>query len=556
MSERIQKLSIRLLRQKVEPTDAVRAGVVITDWPKIEGAKIVLDTVGGGDAPKWSKFLELSPEEAAKLKNLSAVGVVFINTAGRWFAVSFGMGHIKLDPAKFEQDFGLRVVLNSVDPKMLKSADVRTPDENTLSRRSQTSRGSDQTAFAIDVERDIVRGLAGKPKDASFATRVAGSDGLTMDRKLKISELVGACADAYQMYQKADYKASFGWIDQIQHVREAKTLEALRTLLVAKVDAAIKAKNPDGLHLAYPVIYDPEKGNYIQYKGFRSQLRFADLDITGYFEALAERGKSVFADGELESHSVHEVDEEGRDCGGKWPLMECLTTEVEHDGHIFVLSGGRWYQIDKSLAKDVVEFFDKTPRINLPPAEAGENEEKYNGRQKKSNTDLLCLDSKLIVPSGWNTTLEACDFLTKARELIHVKDKTSSSRLSHLFNQGTVSGRVLILDAAARDKIRDKIAEVEAETGQTGFLPAMPAATDAFHASDFTVVYAVISTGKIAKLPFFSLLTFRQAARDLQVAGFKYAFAWIEKPGDVGEKKKKGEKKPATAAVVAVEEAA
>ncbi|EJT06821.1 DUF6119 family protein [Rhizobium sp. CCGE 510] len=549
MSERIQKLSIRLLREQVEPADAVRAGVVITDWPKIEGSKIVLDTVGGGE-PKWSKFLELSPEELAKLKNLSAMGVVFLKTAGRWFAVSFGMGHIKLDPAKFEQDFGLRVVLNSVDPKLLKSADVRTPDENTLSRRSQTSRGSDQTAFAIDVERDIVRGLAGKPKNANFATRVAGSDGLTMDRKLNIAELTTACADAYQMYQKIDYRTSFGWIDQIKHVREDKTLKALRALLVIKVDVSLKAKNPDGLHLAYPVIYDPEKGNQIQYKGFRSQLRFADLDITGYFEALMERGKSAFADGDLDSHSIHEVDEEGRDCGGKWPLLECLATEVEHDGHIFVLSGGRWYQIDKSLAKDVVEFFDKTPRVALPPAEAGENEEKYNERQKDSNPDLLCLDRKLIVPSGWNTTLEACDFLTKSKELIHVKDKTSSSRLSHLFNQGTVSGRVLILDAAARDKVRDKITDVETETGQSGFLNAMPAATEAFHASDFTVVYAVISTGKIAKLPFFSLLTFRQAARDLQVAGFKYAFAWIEKPEDAGEKKKRGDKKAAGVAAV------
>jgi uncharacterized protein (TIGR04141 family) len=555
MSERIQKLSIRLLRENEEPIDAVRAGVVMTDWPTIEGAKIVLDTVGGGDAPRWSKFLELSPEESAKLKNLSAIGVVFINTAGRWFAVSFGMGHIKLNPAKFEQDFGLRVVLNSVDPRMLKSADVRTPDENTLSRRSQTSRGSDQTAFAIDVERDIVRGLAGKPKDAGFATRVAGSDGLMMDRKLKISELPKACADAYQMYQKKDYQTSFGWIDQIRHVREATTLDALRALLVAKVDNAVKAKDPDGLHLAYPIIYDPEKGNHIQYKGFRSQVWFADLDIAGYFEALLERSKSAFTDGDLEAHTVHEVDEEGRDCGGKWSLMECLATEVEHDGHIFVLSGGRWYQIDKNLAKDVVDFFDKTPRITLPPAEAGENEEKYNERQKKSNPDLLCLDRKLIVPSGWNTTLEACDFLSKARELIHVKDKTSSSRLSHLFNQGTVSGRVLILDAPARDKVREKITAVETETGQSGFLLAMPAAADTFQASDFTVVYAVISTGKIAKLPFFSLLTFRQAARELQVAGFKYAFSWIEKPEDAGEKKTAG-KKAKGIAVAVVEEAA
>lgn len=107
-----------------------------------------------------------------------------------------------------------------------------------------------------------------------------------------------------------------------------------------------------------------------------------------------------------------------------------------------------------------------------------------------------------------------------------------------------MSGRVLILDAGARDSIREKITEVETETIQAGFLDAMPAAADPFQAPDFTVVYAVISTGAVPKLPFFSMLTFRQAARELQVSGFKYAFAWIEKPEDAGEKKRRKKKEP------------
>lgn len=424
MTERTQKLSIRLLREGVEPADATRPGVVLEDWPMIEGAKIALATIGG-DVPKWANFLELPPQDRARLKNSSALGLVFLPSDGRWFAVSFGLGHVKLDPAKFEQDFGLKVVLNSVDPDLLRSTDVRTPDENTLSRRSQTSRGSDQTAFAIDVERDIVRGLAGKPKDPKFASRVAGSDGVTMDRRLEVKDLQKACSEAYQIYQKTDYQTSFKWIDQIKHVRDAATVAALRGDLVAKIDAAVKAGNPDGLHLAFPVIYDPEKGSHIQYKGFRSLRVFTDLDIAGYFEALTERGKTGFADSDLDSHSVHEVDEEGRDSGGRWPVMECLATEIEHDGHTYVLSGGRWYRIDANLAKDVRDFFENSPRVVLPAAEAGENEEKYNKRQKAVNTDLLCLDRKLITPSGWNTKMEVCDFLSKERQLIHVKDKTS-----------------------------------------------------------------------------------------------------------------------------------
>lgn len=130
-----QKLSIRLLRDGLTPTDAVRDGVDLTEWPKLEGALISLATLGGG-APKWARFLELSEGEKKRVFNHTAFGLVFVQASSRWFAISFGMGHVKLDPAAFEQDFGLRVVLNAVDPKQLKSADVRTPDENTLSRRT------------------------------------------------------------------------------------------------------------------------------------------------------------------------------------------------------------------------------------------------------------------------------------------------------------------------------------------------------------------------------------------------------------------------------------
>ena len=61
-----QKLSIRLLRDGLAPADAVRDGVDLTPWDKLEGALIALATLGGG-SPKWARFLELSEEEKKKV---------------------------------------------------------------------------------------------------------------------------------------------------------------------------------------------------------------------------------------------------------------------------------------------------------------------------------------------------------------------------------------------------------------------------------------------------------------------------------------------------------
>lgn len=547
-----QKLSIRLLRDGLTPTDAVRDGVDLTEWPKLEGALISLATLGGG-APKWARFLELSEDEKKRVFNHTAFALVFVQASGRWFAVSFGMGHVKLDPATFEQDFGLRVVLNAVDPKQLKSADVRTPDENTLSRRTQTSRGSDQTAFAIDIERDLVRGLAGTPKDAAFGSYVAGTDGLTLNRKLEVDGLVQACADAFAIYQKTDYKTDFAWIDQIRHIRDQALIDKLDAKLIEAMAKAVVDGETEGIHLAFPVIYDPEKSSLIRYKGFRSWQLYADLDLPGYLDALKERDKAGYTDEDLRNHTVHEVDDDGRDCGGKWKLRDCIIFESDLDGSTYVLSGGRWYQIDQDLAKEVQEFFNKTPKIDLPKAEADETEETYNKRVAGLDADMICLDRRLIKPTGWSTTMEACDFLGRDRQLIHIKDKTSSSRLSHLFNQGTVSARVLAIDPPSRDSVRAKVVVVQGETGQAGYEDILPKSDEDFTRSDFTVVYGVIVASEQPKLPFFSLVSFRQAARELHALGYKYAFAWIEKPKTASKGKAKRGTKGEVAELEAVE---
>lgn len=543
MSAKVQKLSIRLLKENLTPEDGLRSGVTLEDWPTVEGGKIALDTMGGG-APKWTKFLALDAEQTKRVFNRTAFGLVFLQAAGRWFAVTFGMGHVKLDPAKFEQDFGLKVVLNAVDPKQLKSADVRTPDENTLQRRSQTSRGSDQSAFSIDIERDIVRGLAGVPTDSNFAVRVAGSDALSMDRKMEIGDLLQACADAFAMYSKTDYKTHFSWIDQIKHEREKAIIDQLEDALIAAVDAVVKGAPTDSITLAFPVIYNPERTHFLRFKGFRSSVHYPDLSFSNYLDALANCSKTEFTRDEFDSHTVHEVDDEGKDCGGKWKVKDCFTYETGLNGKTYVLSAGRWYCVDVNLAKSVQDFFDAVPRLAMPAALAGDNEEIYNARLKATEPDYLCLDRKLVLPTGATSRIEMCDFLTKDKKLIHVKDKTSSSRLSHLFNQGTVSGRVLILDGPARKLTRDKITQVQTDTGQTDYLDVIADEGQDFTPSDFTVVYAVLAIGSTPKLPFFSLVTLRQAAQELKALGYSYAFSWIEKPPSVAIPKKKADKKP------------
>ena len=559
MAKQTQNLSIRLLREGTSPEDSFRKSdnIKLERWDKSDQLDMSEDAqiaMGGppGKVPKWADFLELSDDQKSKLKNRITYGIVFIHARERWFAVSFGTGHFKLDPSKFVQNFGLRVVLNSVDPTQLKSADVHTPDENTISRRLQTSRGSDQSVFEFDHERDIMRGLAGIPKDKSFASRVAGSDTLTIAKKMDASDLVQVCGAAYLLYQRDDYKDRFAWIDYVRHVREDEVIDRLNDKLVDVVQDAIAAGKSDHVHMAFPIIYDPEKLNYMQYKGFRSSSLHSDLDFKGYLEALRDKGVKSYTVDDLQNHSVHEVDDNGKDCGGKWSVYECLVFEAKMDSNTYILSVGRWYQVDGSLAKDVESFFQSIlsksiPTILLPDAEEDENEEKYNKRLASISTDLLCLDRKLITSTDARSPIEVCDFIGKReRQLIHVKNGRSSTSLSHLFNQGMVSARVLNLDGLARDAIRTEIQAVQTETGQKDFEKLIEPSDASHDSSKFTVVFAVITSGDKSTLPFFSLVTFKQTAQVIISMRYNVAFYWINKPKSTSKPKPKAKVRAAT----------
>ena len=548
MTDKTQTIAIRLLRDGLNPAEAVRGGVDLGDWDKFAGAKITLGPLGGGP-PGWTDFLELTGEEKAKLNQRFAYGLVFLPVDKRWFAIAFGLGHSKIDPAAVEQDFGLRVVLNTVDHKKLRSADLRTPDANTVSRRSQTSRASDQAAFGIDAERDIVRGMLGEPRDKKFASKVSGGDALTLRRKLTLNDLPGVCSEALKRYGLKEYEAEFGWIDQIKHVREPKVLEQATAKLVAALSEALKLDptEVEDLHLAYPAIYDPEKLGWVRFRGFGFSEIYPDLEIAHYLAGLKAKGIAAYEEAYLDSHSVQECDETGKVPGQAWKLRDCVVFETELDGRRYVISGGRWYGIDENLAKEVEQYFASSAKVQLPPALAGENEEKYNKRIAGLATDMICLDTKLLKPSDAYSPIETCDFFSEAKAFIHVKDKTASSRLSHLFNQGAVSAVTFKRDGSFRSRLKKL---VEDQPTGAKFAALIPDETQKIVAADFTVIFGVLANAKVGKdprLPFFSMVSFRQAARHISdELGYNVAFAWVRKGGAGAGKKPVRAKKAKT----------
>ena len=137
------------------------------------------------------------------------------------------------------------------------------------------------------------------------------------------------------------------------------------------------------------------------------------------------------------------------------------------------------------------------------------------------------MDKQLVKTEIPQNAIEVCDVLTQDNYLIHVKKGHGSSVLSHLFNQGFVSGSML-LQQPFRKAVNKQM--------KTTVLRDNPQQSDwlftenkDYRPGDYTIVYGII-TGKNTerpKIPFFSKVVFRQVAMTLSNQGYNVCLANI-----------------------------
>jgi uncharacterized protein (TIGR04141 family) len=166
----------------------------------------------------------------------------------------------------------------------------------------------------------------------------------------------------------------------------------------------------------------------------------------------------------------------------------------------------------------VEEYVKGVPEldIELPEADPSQDEGAYNEAAAKQ-IGGLCLDGKTVGISGPDR-IEICDLLAKDGYFIHVKKRSRSSTLSHLFAQGVTSAELLLDDDEFRQEAAKKVAGIGA-----GFKSAIPKKRG--EREKIKVAYVVLSRGqrpdKPYGLPFFSLVSMKTATERLRRAGIE-----------------------------------
>jgi uncharacterized protein (TIGR04141 family) len=521
---RLRKLTFSLLKEERTMDDAIREGDDIRSFrvPSIDADRDTLFLASRAPHPPWWEGF-LDPHVDGSLDGVlaaSASGALLLAARGRLFAVTFGQGRYLLEPDAFEPDFGLKIVLNVVAPDQLKSFDAKTIEETTLHTRRDVSRDSTLAAFDIDTTRDLLRSVTGTPQDNELANRLSGADAVGLNTRAQVPDLPALAARLLDAYTAEDYKINFEFIDYLRPEKRAGRLRDLEQRLVD----ALNLREIDDVHLAWP-----EPLDWLDVEGLRFSTQPADAEpnadprISTYLAAYEAEERDVGLK-DLKRDRMIAVPASGDP--RSWPVFRCLVYQVEIDDELYVLSAGDWYRVSLAFKDKVYAYVNGLPAlaIDLPDADAGTDEDAYNIKAAAA-IDALCLDRKFVYDGGPDK-MEICDLLTRDGVLIHVKQRGSSSTLSHLFGQGLNCAERLLEDPDFRTRARAVAAAEDASFADV--LPDDQPIPQTYEVSFVVITRSTRDTP--LTLPFFSVVSLRSAAMRLRALGFRVSVATVNEP--------------------------
>jgi uncharacterized protein (TIGR04141 family) len=150
----------------------------------------------------------------------------------------------------------------------------------------------------------------------------------------------------------------------------------------------------------------------------------------------------------------------------------------------------------------------------------GETEGEYNRRAAlASNGTFALLDAQPVMYGGGRSSIEICDLLSIDRIFVHVKAKTKSSILSHLFAQGVNSAQ------AFRDASFRLLALEKCPPSHRAIFQGEP------RTGDHTITYSIMTqaAGDLRDaLPFFSKQSLANASVLLMNMGYQVRLKKIQ----------------------------
>ncbi len=355
--------------------------------------------------PKWVKHLEGTFDIKDRLTSQSPCAVVVFKQDARVFALSFSYGHVYLDDAKTEADFGLKVAINAVSADKLRSVE-RSNIGAAIRDFAQAAGQRELRAFGFDEALDLIRKVSGRATDDDFADLVTGARALRFSKKIEIADVPDAAVEALHLFGQNTYQdTAFKIIDFLSPVLDSELAAALDAGLVT----AIK-DGSDEFEIAIPDIVPTGVGTFRFEKAGFSEYH-PDLSLDLYRDELGDELAALTAE-DIKKHRIAAYSDGGDVQIDSWSVRHALVGSITYGEERYALNEGVWYRIDqayKDAADQVFERLRGGPdphfiplRKTIEARQKGkkpkayyQSEETYNAERAAASGYLL-MDQKLI----------------------------------------------------------------------------------------------------------------------------------------------------------------
>lgn len=444
---------------------------------EVEGAPCCFhyfETTSKKSNPPWLEFMndKLPPEEriAFATSGTSPNGLLLIQIEDRVFAAAFGRSAAShLDEEAFESDFGIKTAMNMCGNEEVRQTRSQSNTVTPTQIDRQTGRPADTFTFGLSEAEDL-RFISAHIKGDKTIT-LQGRNNLTVkvigENKLTWPMIVARCREFREAFAKKDYVALF---PNYKNFRQASQEEADR--LDSELLALLKARDFSRIQLGIPEFVSEENYSFSYTNHTRRENAiYSFLDPQQLAEHLKLdditvdqlKGRRIFA---------YSPEEDRVLSYRRWRIYNCLVFEHKIGESYFVLSDGRWLEVDRdfyaSIMRFVADVLHEEPceavyaDIDISDLDEKKNKEAvFNAEVCNRRPSAILFDrAKLRIGSG-RADKEFCDILdlTDANRIriIHCKPYKDSSSTNYLFAQANLYSAAFLQDQVFLDQIRDHI---------------------------------------------------------------------------------------------------
>lgn len=305
--------------------------------------------------PDWLRNFFLRGGDGMLLQANSRVVLIKsiqIDEEYRTFALTFGHGRFLFREDILEEQFGLKIVLNSIEQNQIRRISKASVGSNQKQSDEQLPKSSDISEFGFDVNRDLMKNVSGKSEDDMFEkSMLTGGDifSLTVARDIRnIDEFLVFC---YRRFKEDTYRERFAWVDNIKYVKEKTVIQRLNEKLIA----TIRANEFDRVWMAVPEVVAWEDIKDFKFAG--CDETFGDIYIDKVIESMRNELTCVE---QLQSKRIYaRASRDETENAYEWSAYKCIIAEINLDGQEYNLNNGKWYKINN----DINAFHDDRPKI-------------------------------------------------------------------------------------------------------------------------------------------------------------------------------------------------